>query len=594
MVRLLIIALFLSLALFHGPARAVDGPKPDEPAFPGQMECHVKLPGGGWKPQEKWAWNRICLGKIVNLSWFKDEAQDIAPYECDTKQAKSWPSHSVLSDRFLQLIVRHSRYSRLIQDSGVRIRCAKYENWINLSNARLDWPIGLHGSVFERGVDISDLVSVSTLSFVRSTFDGPFNAIRLEAGGGLFMSGKASFQAVNLFGAKVGGDLAIAGSTFEGLFNADGLEVGGHLFMDGEASFQAVNLLGVKVGGDLAIAGSTFEGLFNADGLEVGGHLFMIDEASFKAVDLLGAKVGGDLAIAGSTFEGLFDASGSEIGGYIFLRDKASFRDVGLINVKAGGSLQIYGSRFIGHLDATGMSIKSELHLASFGRSPPTWDDGARLTLRNVHVGALQDTKEAWNLKEGALDLDGFSYDRLGGLRSEKGSSMASRKKDWLMGNWLAKQRDYNTVFQPQPFRQLAKVLRVSGHTHKADDILYAMREHQRTLPSTSISEKIPLYASWALLGYGYTVWRAGIWFFGLVLLGASIAGMAPVRRGHGYWHRFFFSLESAVPLIDLSPLNERYALQLTPGVDRYFHFHKIAGLVLVSVLVAGMTGLVS
>ncbi len=157
--------------------------------------------------------------------------------------------------------------------------------------------------------------------------------------------------------------------------------------------------------------------------------------------------------------------------------------------------MQLRDSDFDGHLDLTSVSIGDELHLTSpravadrkpgnESFPPPRWNEQARLTLRNAHVAALNDTEDAWGLQPGRLDLVGFTDDRLGGLDATKDSAKSARSTEWLK-KWLAKQDGFDTSYNPQPFEQLAKVLRESGYPGRADAILFAARDHQRDSPAT-------------------------------------------------------------------------------------------------------------
>lgn len=455
--------LLIALAATSEKGHTASLPQPDEPAFPRQQQCHVALPNHmDWKPQEHWAWNKICLGKIAAMSDFTSAGEDIGPIGCNPAEFNNWPKHRVISNEFLQVILRHPRYQRLIRDSGVQIWCAKFEDNVDLSSAIIKSPLSIDDSVFEYGVNLIYLKTSSYLSF----------------------------------------------------------------------------------------QGSKFHNIFNADGLDVSG----------------------DLALGGG----------------------ATFRDVDLVRAKIGGVLHLAGSKFSGLVDLTESIIKGELFLATSVSSPPEWlANSAAFTLRNVHAGSLQDTPQVWNLNAGKIDLNGFTYERLGGLKSDNDETLADRDLQWLLNTWFGKQKDHDVVFQPQPYRQLAKILRNTGREAKADAVLISMRDHERTHSATPIFQKMLLTVNWALLGYGYRVWLATIWFSGLVLLGTFVVRIDPAGLRVGFWHRFFYSLESAVPLIELTPLNERFANQLTPRVDRYFNVHKIAGLIIVSVLVAGMTGIV-
>ena len=266
-----------------------------------------------------------------------------------------------------------------------------------------------------------------------------------------------------------------------------------------------------------------------------------------------------------------------EVARSVFLREAASFRDVSLIGAKIGGILHLRGSKFDGVLDLTGASIGDELlfnvpRLGSGGTKflkPPIWTKNSKLILRNAKVGALNDTENAWsNLPNGSVDLTGFTYDRLGGLRSTRNSAMTGRSDDWLLG-WLGKQEGFDTTYNPQPFEQLAKVLRESGYPDKADGILYAARTHQRDSPETPFMTKALLWVQWGLIGYGYNNWLAVLWFIVMVIAGTF---MCRVDALGSYWRRFWYSFDTALPLVDLNA--QHGGIVLEHGAKIYFYFH--------------------
>ncbi len=65
------------------------------------------------------------------------------------------------------------------------------------------------------------------------------------------------------------------------------------------------------------------------------------------------------------------------------------------------------------------------------------------------------------------------------------------------------------------------------------------------------------------------------VWAFGLDMRAAQ---------------RFWYSVDTALPLINLNKRHE--AVKLRGGVVVYFYVHKLAGFVLASFLVAGLSGL--
>ncbi|MCZ6494449.1 MAG: hypothetical protein O6933_10270, partial [Planctomycetota bacterium] len=557
---------------------AAEAVETGRPILPGEVTCPYDLPPHiNWLEQEKWAWSeRICLGEVADMSMFR--AGD--GFGCDPEKADNWPETQDLSPEFLETILNHEPYRGALPRTGVRIRCARFNDMLDLSNMVIARPLWLDASRFRQTVSLTDLRSSSLISLDGSVFDGVLIADRLEVAGDLIMRGGAHFKdEFRLLGVKVGGILSAIGSTFDGLFNADRLEVAENLFMSGGAQFNEVRLLGAKVGWNLEAIGSTFDGLFNGDSLEVAGKLFMT-KAHFKEVSLSGAKVGDNLETDGSTFDGLFNANRLEVAGDLFMRDGASFNDVNLIGAVIGKHLQLRDSDFDGHLDLTSVSIGEELHLTSpravkdrtrgdENYPPPRWSERARLTLRNAHVAALNDTEDAWGLQPNHLDLVGFTYDRLGGLRATRDSAMSARTTEWLRA-WLAKQDGFDTYYNPQPFEQLAKVLRESGYPGKADAILFAARDHQRDSPATPWTSKVKLWLLWGLIGYGYHNGIALLWFAALTGLGAWVCGKSPFGRRLRAAQRFWYSFDMALPLIALNKRHE--AVKLRGGVMVYFY----------------------
>lgn len=635
----------LAVALLGWPqllASAAGGAQAGVPVLPGAVHCRYELPKTrAWEDHEVWAWKeRVCLGKIANMSHYGGGDG----HSCDLTKADSWPGTRDLSLAFLETILNHKPYRDALTRSGVRIRCARFNEAIDLSDMTLSHPLWLDNSLFRRVVSFHDSHSSSLISFDGSTFNelffadrlevegsllmgkgarfegvrllgarigraleankssfnGLFNADRLVVGGSLLMRGGKYLKGVDLIGAKIGSNLETDGSTFAGLFNADRLEVGGDLLMRKGASYKDIDLIGAKIGGNLQADGSTFDGLFNANRLELGGGLFMRNDASFKDINLVSGKIGSNLEMDGSRFDGLLKANRLEIRGSLFMRDGASFNDIDLEGAKIGSQLQLRDSDFNGHFDLTEAFIQNEFQLTSprpvtdqtsadLNFPSPRWGSNSRLTLRNARVGALNDMEDAWNLEPGQLDLTGFIYQRLGGLGATMDSAMPARTNKWLL-EWLAKQDGFESSYNPQPFEQLADVLRNSGYPEKADAILFAARDHYRDSPNTSLLTKINLWVQWGLIGYGYYNWLALVWFLGLVGLGTWACGQSAFGRRMRLFQRYWYSFDMALPIINLNRRHE--AVKLTGGALVYFYFHKIAGFVLVSFLVAGLSGL--
>lgn len=356
------------------------------------------------------------------------------------------------------------------------------------------------------------------------------------------------------------------------------------------------NLLSARFERTLSFQSSTFDGLFNADRMKVGGGLFLRSGASFQGVDLVSASVGGDLEANGSAFAGPFNADGLKVGGSLFLRDGVSFADVALIFARVDGALQMQGSRFNGTVDLTGATVEQDLMLSQAFVEAPNWGAEARLVLRNTTAGALQARKEAWTREDGTPlphDLTGFVYTRLGGLSADGAGTMADAGPDWFE-DWIAAELDHDTVYDPQPYEQLARVLDAEGMAHKAAAVRYAMFRHRDSVTAA----EAPWWSVWLfrpaarwIIGYGVYPFWALFWFFGLVALGMVVGSYSGACELRGFWPKLWYSLENALPLVELKQAHKEIDHK-NPLVDGFFHFQTVSGFVLATVLVGALSGL--
>lgn len=445
------------------------------------------------------------------------------------------------------------------------------------------------------------------VTMVGSTFDGPVNMTLSRISGSVNLRGGSIFRnTVTLDSALVQGNVYADASRFEGLFNLSSAEIERSVLLDKKSTFNEVRMASTTVGRNVNAESSTFNGPFIGDLSTIGGTLIIRNGATFKdIVRFPRSNVAGSLEAAGSTFEKPIDFYGITIAGGAFLKDSSTFKDVNLSAATIGDSLQLTGSTFDGRLDLTNATIARELHLTSplpqeertadgpTNHPPPIWTDNASLILRNVTAGAIQDTANAWDNLDGRLDLVGLTYQRLGGLRSTRDSTMAARDEDWLL-EWLEKQQDREYAFMPQPYEQLGRILRQTGQTEKGEDILYALRDHERTHQATTIGIKAWLIFTWLFIGYGYEVLVVVLWLFALMIGGGLYIYYTPVGRQLGLRWCMFFSLDMSIPFVDLNP-EEHWALTQTMsiGTQIYTGIHRIVALILASFLAAGMSGLV-
>lgn len=279
--------------------------------------------------------------------------------------------------------------------------------------------------------------------------------------------------------------LSLDGSAFpNGLF-AQGAQVQGDLFLSSTTSSGTVDVGGAKVGGQLACIDARVDGgkdeegaqqtALNAQGVETGQDLFLSNFTAIGTVDVSGAKIGGQLSCNGAQFDGGKDkdgaqqwalrAQGVETRHDHFLSSITAIGTVDVNGAKIGGQLACDGAQFDGGKDKDGaqqwaLNAQRMRVTAGFVFRNVKMVKG-QINLTAAHVSDLVDDVDSWPLAPDELILDGLTYDRT------DGPTTFAARQDWLRaGSHLWGD------FYPQPYSQLARVLRQMGHAGEARKML--------------------------------------------------------------------------------------------------------------------------
>jgi hypothetical protein len=403
----------------------------------------------------------------------------------------------------------------------------------------------------------------------------------LDVGSDLFLD-RASLARLDLPGAHIAGNLQMTGSRLAGPLDMRGIKVGQDLRMD-QGSYQAIAIPDGDIGYSLRLDGSRVAGALSLPGAHIGHILSLGKGGRFEGeVDLAYVKVDGEVLMRGAVFAQGVNLNGAVIGQGLSITEGTSIQ--GLLTMtfaRVGSNVDLTGGSF-DSVDLTGTTIGDEIRLASKGYASIAWRPTARLVLRNVSAKALQDLPDAWPT---ALDLEGFTYDRLGGYRESEGNDVASRDSKTFI-DWLAKQRQYS----PQPYQTLASVLRAAGFPAKAKEVLYAgyMREWHQSTGLIWFWQAM----RWAIVGFGLYPQRSAIWILILVSLGAIIFSFEPQLRLRAMRpiDRLIYSLDALLPFVTLRKEHDSFDLQSWPKY--YLYFHKVMGYVLIAFLLAAVTSL--
>ncbi|MCK4626838.1 MAG: hypothetical protein KAV00_16120 [Phycisphaerae bacterium] len=456
------------------------------------------------------------------------------------------------------------------------------------------------------------------------------NADSAEIGGAVFLN--ENFRAigeVRLLGAKITGVLVCCGGRFENevgeepkALSADRAEIGGDVFLnEGFHATGEVRLPSAKITGDMVCIGGQFENengdALSADGVEIGGSVFL--NKGFHAtgeVRLSGAKIRGQLSCRGGWFENengdALIADEVEIGGGVFLNK--GFRTTGevrLLGAKITGDLSCRGGRFENEngdaLSTERAKIGGRLFL----------DGGFRITgqlnLIDARVGVLLDSedKKYWP-EAGNLRIGGFEY----GAITSGSPTDAKTRKEWLERQYPKDAKRENNLFRPQPYEQLAKVLRLAGHKGESRKILLAGEDARRKYSRMNWLRRFVHWLFKWSVGYGYRLWLALIWLAVFVGIGTTIYWDGPARgliepaKERVYLDKDYketgqlpkeypkfcapiYSLDCFIPLVDLHQEDYWHPsphCRWKWPLWGYLWFHIIAGWLLTYAVVAGIT----
>jgi len=412
--------------------------------------------------------------------------------------------------------------------------------------------------------------------------------------------------------------LAVKGAAIKGLLDLSYLRIGTPLMLvmcaipDGidlrYANYQSLDLRLSRVGsinGDQSIA--------TGDVLLRYGH--------YGDVSFYRAEIGGNLELNGGQFVGEEPLSAVDAtirGDALFHEDFTTSGIVDFRLARIGRSLSFNQAHFIGKgdngLDAGRVTISGTLYWVDVTTTPRT-----ELLLSDAHASAVWDNEKSWPAV-GNLALDGFVYNGFDGGPQDAEARL----------RWLALQPPA-LLSQPQPYRQLAEVLRASGRPEGATQVEIARENMITNSGRIGFGERLWRCALDAVIGYGYRPLRAIWWILGFVAFGAALfrwgyeqrlitpteadAYEAFLQRGEPppYYPPFssiVYSLENFLPVVELHqgqywrpnprhrPRRSRRITRfgdgtLAPRLLRvYLWIHILAGWTITPLLFAGLAGL--
>ena len=603
----------ISLVLLGASFEALGEGRPAAPSADGK--CPVAADTQRWTKQEIFVWDRVCSGAIADFNEGTAYGGNLDP-----NGPEGLPESRILSSRFLETILLEDKYRSALPHRGVRIIGARFKERIDLVNAELKHELWLNRCLLEQGVDFSGAKSSNLLSFDGSKVTGEFTMNGSRIDDSVFMP-DARFADVAMGGTRIGRTLEFDGSTVTGTLNMEMLHVDKPLFMR-NGQFGEVVLRDAHIGA-LELDGSRVSRTLDMGKLRVDSSVYM-RHGQFSEVVFRSARVGGTLELNGSTVTGELDMAMLRVDSSLFLRNDAKFADVNLtstrvggqlnlVHAKVGGNLQCYSlvvdedgllydaqfsgridcqfakfrslyldnSTFGGDVDLSSAQLSGELALGeAVPQHSPQWSPGKTLILRNARAETIPILTDAWPAQ---VDVNGFTYKALRRDIAVDHHRTPECPSD-LFRCWFGKQQS----FSPHAYEQLALAFQNQGHADDARAIRYDGRERE-------VSESGGLRYAWLTtlnwaIGYGHHIELAMIWTLVLVILGVFVLGVSGEGPKNGMPVGLSYSFDMLLPIIKLR--DAHYKIDLMGWPRYYFYVHKIAGYVLASFLVAGISGL--
>lgn len=300
------------------------------------------------------------------------------------------------------------------------------------------------------------------------------------------------------------------------------------------------------------------------------------DEADFNNV-----KVGGQASFQRSHFKGGLDLSGAELANLVIdggaagssnppnplnlLIDHATIsKGLAVQNLTLSG----FGARMT--------DVEGETDLHNVQPQGRTFFNGSHFQALNVTgIGAwLKDAQK--------IQLDGLKYDSI----EFPDSKTNPPEKDWLA-------LINGGPFSPQPYEELEQFLRNRRGTDYADQVYFSMRRKERK--GLSALRKSVDWIEEFLVGYGRQLWMAALIALGLVIVGALIFQRHRMEQDDdkctdNWYNPFWFSLDLLSP-IDLGVSKKWRAKHNL--LRNYAQLHRVAGWILIPLIVAAVTGVI-
>ncbi|MGH3751609.1 MAG: hypothetical protein ACRDRP_02760 [Pseudonocardiaceae bacterium] len=444
------------------------------------------------------------------------------------------------------------------EEGAVRLLGARIGGQLNLNGARLTNETGpafigdglhVYGDVFGGGFVATGHGELSAVRLPGAHINGQLNLNRaelanqagpaligdgLQVDGGLVLAegftatGHCERGAVRLPGAHLGGQLNLDGA--ELISNAGPALIGDHLQVNGGVFLDGFTATGHGEDGAVRLPGAHISGQLNLDRAELTNHAgpALIGDHLQVDSDMFAER----LTATGHSTDGAVRLSDAHIRGQLNLNGAKLTNQAGRALI--GDYLQVDSDLFAEGLTATGHSTDGAVRLPNASISGQLNLNGATLTNPAGPVLDLEDAEAKHLFLPAHVFCAPGDASRSGCATPARRLALSGLAYTSLQAvgwrEWLHLITHHTHDYRPQPYQQLATVLKATGCESSARDVLIAQQQdlHDRGDLGGRLAKAAHLV--WGTLaGYGYRSGRIAVALLLVILLAAGLG----VAAGH-------------------------------------------------------------
>ncbi|MDR5746434.1 hypothetical protein QCE73_25000 [Caballeronia sp. LZ029] len=269
--------------------------------------------------------------------------------------------------------------------------------------------------------------------------------------------------------------------------------------------------------------------------------------------------------------------------------------------------LSFEGSGFLSAVRVRNSSIKGTFYLGigtlDWDSNKPgparstSWARGTSLSLANSDVNRIYAPRNT-SIWPSEIDFQNTQYQSFVFSERQLGGASKAERSGLQIPELGAEEFfiEFASRFpdpqNPEPYFRLQTYLASIGQSGAARQLGIAAKEGQRkhACASGKVSQCLFLWIMRVTIGYGYSLWLAGVWSCAFVIIGAVVFRNTPEAKQRNMPYGLAYSFDTFIPLIKLRDMH--YDIDIKSAARYYFYFHKLAGWILGTFLVAAVSGL--